>query len=147
MFDTVLLLGLKARSGRHFQDPSREGANAVDWNWYMDKTFDPNGDVDALNQAAQQASQELNDPNYKVKLIVMFPGFESVSSKFGSLDGKRDLDLSKEEDRKYALEMCIRDRLYRGRSGVQGGQIHHPGCQGCTAVFIQNFHQAGDAVF
>ena len=116
MFDTVLLLGLVARSGRHFQDPSREGANAVDWNWYMDKTFDPNGDVDALNQAAQQASQELNDPNYKVKLIVMFPGFESVSSKFGSLDGKRDLDLSKEEDREYALDWWLSEAIERFES-------------------------------
>ncbi len=116
MFDTVLLLALGTRGGRNFQSPVNGGVNAVDWNWYMDKTFNPGGDVDALNQAAQQASQELNDPNYKVKLIVMFPGFEAVSSKFGSLDGKRDLDLSKEEDREYALDWWLDEAIERFES-------------------------------
>ena len=76
MFDTVLLLGIVSQYGRLFNhvwgDPN-EKARAKDWEWYIDKTFRDGGEVDNLNKAAKRASEELGDPNYKVKLVVMFP--------------------------------------------------------------------------
>ena len=69
MFDTVLLLALKSQYGRYYADSSQALANATDWHWFMDKTFDEGGDMDTLNEAARIAAGELNDPNYKVCLL------------------------------------------------------------------------------
>ncbi len=93
MFDTVCLLALKARSGRSFnvevEIGKSEPTQAEDWYWYLDKTFKEGGDVDELNKAARIAAEELGDPNYKVKLIVMHPSNDRMANKnFGPLDGE-----------------------------------------------------------
>jgi len=93
MFDTVCLLALSDKVGASF---NKDVANkyyeqsAEAWHWYLDKTFDINtGDVANLAKAAAIAAEELGDPNYKVKLVVMHPGADRSNGKnFGPLDGK-----------------------------------------------------------
>ncbi len=93
MFDAVCLLALKARSGRIFNTEVQYGkvepTQAEDWYWYLDKTFREGGDVDELNKAAKIASEELGDPNYKIKLLIMHPSNDRIANKnFGPLDGE-----------------------------------------------------------
>ncbi len=91
MFDTVLLLGLYSRYGRAFCSDVAESFDPVkfeDWEWYLDKTFREGGDVDELEKAAKIAAEELGDPNYKVKLVVMSPGPDRRNTRFGPIDGK-----------------------------------------------------------
>ena len=120
MFDTVLLLGIVSRYGRLFNhvwgDPN-EKARAKDWEWYIDKTFREGGEVDNLNKAAKRASEELGDPNYKVKLVVMFPSIDKLVTDFGSLDGSHSLDFSETEDYQYAADWWIDQVVSRMESG------------------------------
>ena len=114
MFDTVLLLALKSQYGRYYADSSQALANATDWHWFMDKTFDEGGDMDTLNEAARIASGELNDPNYKVKMVLMYPtAYNKEQPKFGSLDGERNLTFRTEDDYDYALNWWINEALSR----------------------------------
>jgi len=102
MFDTVCFLALYARGGRSFCNvvgPAYEPIQFGDWQWYMNKLFGPGGDVDELNKAAKRASEELGDPNYKVKLQIMHPGIDDsqTPTHFGPIDG-RYLNLKERAD-------------------------------------------------
>ncbi len=93
MFDTVCLLALGDRVGGSFNADVNNKyykQSAEAWHWYLDKTFDQTkGDVYNLARAADIAAEELGDPNYKVKLVVMHPGADRANGKnFGPLDGK-----------------------------------------------------------
>ncbi|MEG2597027.1 MAG: DUF4855 domain-containing protein, partial [Oscillospiraceae bacterium] len=114
MFDTVCLLGLRSPYGASYTgvwEGNIVKAVAKDWEWYLDKTLKKGGDVYNLNEAAKKASQELGDPNYKVKLTVMFPGIDQQVTNFGSLEGSRYLDLSEEADREYATDWWL-DKVF-----------------------------------
>ena len=112
MFDTVLFLALTTRYGRNFVQPSGgvEHATSEDWFWYLDKMFATGGDVEMLNAAARQASLDLGDPNYRVKMVIMYPDVRSTH--FGELDG-RTIDPSVPEDREYAIDWWIDEVLER----------------------------------
>ena len=113
LFDAVLFLALSSQYGNSFPDISEDGQSAPslkDWEWYINKMFKEGGDVDNLNKAAQIASQELHDPDYKVKMVISIPGMPWSVTKFGTLNG-RELDLSKKEDREYLLDWYI-DTVY-----------------------------------
>lgn len=106
MYDTVCFLALYARGGRSFCNvvgPAYEPIQFGDWQWYMNKLFGDGGDVDELNKAAKRASEELGDPNYKVKLQIMHPGIDDskTPTHFGPIDGKY-YNLKEEEDWKFA---------------------------------------------
>ncbi len=81
MFDGVLFLALftnrwNGNNGTEtWRSFSSNGAPAekIDYEWYLKKTFRAGGDMDALQEAAEKASQLLKDPDYKVKTVLMVP--------------------------------------------------------------------------
>lgn len=90
MFDGVLMLALRTEGGRHtFQGASSaaESATVDDFIWYLDKTLGENGDIAALNKAAQMASEKLGDPSYKMKVVLNIPGTSEKQVDFGALPG------------------------------------------------------------
>ena len=88
-------------------DPNKTSASLKDWEWYInDKLFKPDGDLEHLNQAAQIASLDLNDPDYKVKLVLMIPGISWSKTNFGTLNG-RQLNMKVKEDRDYLIDWYI----------------------------------------
>ena len=120
MFDTVLLLGIWSQYQHifnHVWGGRDEKAGPKDWEWYINKTFCEGGDVDNLNKAAKRASEELGDPNYKVKLVVMFPSIDKLVTDFGSLDGSHILDFSETADYQYAADWWIDQVVSRMESG------------------------------
>ncbi len=90
MYDTICFLGLSDPDGGVYNcDVAKKSSpqDAKNWYWYLDKTFDI--DMVALGEAAEIASRELGDPNYKVKVVVMHPGADGMNgTSFGPLDGK-----------------------------------------------------------
>ncbi len=93
MYDAICLLAITSKSGRCFHSSvgnAYEPLQFSDWEWYLDRLFKEGGDVDELNKAAKRASEELGDPNYKVKLTIMHPGVDPnyTPTKFGPIDGK-----------------------------------------------------------
>ncbi|MBC8559031.1 DUF4855 domain-containing protein [Fumia xinanensis] len=127
MFDGVLLLGLWSQYGRSYTpDPNVGPPQIEDWIWYYEKIFKEGGDIDNLNEAARQASIDLGDPNYKVKLVLTIPEVHTGIEKFGTLNG-REMNLTREEDWKYLIdwwldmvigEMERRDYEYIDFSGI-----------------------------
>ncbi len=108
MYDAAMFLGLDApgTSGQAYATENDQ-ITADGWTWYLEKTFNGDtSDIAYLNEATRRASQDLNLPNYKIKLTVMIPYPPSKATNFGNLGG-RDLNLSREADWKYAIDWYI----------------------------------------
>ncbi|MBE3584375.1 MAG: DUF4855 domain-containing protein [Limnochordaceae bacterium] len=89
MFDTVLLSPQSATPSQHVlssNDPKKM-ADKKDWEWYIDETFRAGYQLDALDQAVAQAKQVLNQPDYKVKVILSLINAPAGQRNFGDLDG------------------------------------------------------------
>ena len=91
MFDTVCLLGMRGPGNRVYNQAVGDypiPPTFSDWEWYLNKTFRDGGDVDELAKAAEIAAEELGNPDYKVKLVVMHPGIDRRATNFGPINGK-----------------------------------------------------------
>ncbi len=108
LFDTVCLVANMGPNGRVF-DVENDMVTIDDWKWYLDRTFvGENSEYNILNETAKQVSFDLNDPDYRVKLVVMMPYPPAGATNFGTLNGKK-LDLSVEEDWKYAVDWYLKE--------------------------------------
>ncbi|WP_018755915.1 DUF4855 domain-containing protein [Paenibacillus terrigena] len=84
LFDGVLYLGLASPAGRDFG----VGQTILeDWKWYLDKTFAAKGDMQQLNEATVEVGAKLNQPDHKVKVVLMIPNPGEDLKNFGDVDG------------------------------------------------------------
>ncbi|MFK7692696.1 DUF4855 domain-containing protein [Paenibacillus sp. HJGM_3] len=84
LFDGVLYLGLASPAGRDF---GLGQTNLDDWKWYLGKTFAAKGDMQQLNEATQEVGVKLNQPDHKVKVVLMIPNPGESLNEFGDVDG------------------------------------------------------------
>lgn len=91
MFDGILYLGLAAPSGHDF---GLGQANLEEWKWYLDKTFAPAGDMQQLNEATKEVGAKLNQPDHKVKVVLMIPNPGESLTDFGDVDGSGSLNFN-----------------------------------------------------
>ncbi len=103
LYDAVLFLALNANSGRgHGWDTSW---NADDIYYWLNQMFKEGGDVDELNKAALQVREDLNLPDYKVKLVMSFPQvFHEGDFKpdyFGYIEGREIVDIEDMDNFEY----------------------------------------------
>jgi len=87
LFDGVLYLGTFSDQGRGFGAGSGIPSLKVDWQWYLDKTFAPEGDMYQLNEATKEVSAKLNQPDHKEKVVLMIPYPDESVTNFGDVDG------------------------------------------------------------
>lgn len=89
MFDGALVLALGTENGtRSFQGTTQAtAAIASDYVWYLNKTLGADGDVAHMNEAARLAGEKLNDPNFKMKVVLTIPGVPEYQNNFGVLPG------------------------------------------------------------
>ncbi len=112
-FDSFLYLPcmrLGTSGGRLHYDVDNPSL-AVDWIDYINDTFYPNANVNALETAAGQVKEALNAPDKKfgVFLTLLYPA-KSAGSNFGTLGGKA-LNTNNLSDRKYAVKWMIDEQL------------------------------------
>ncbi len=114
MFDGVLFIAINSfyENGacRYFTSTYGEQvpSNKTDWDWYLNKTLDANGDMAALNEAAKEASKTLNNPNYKVKVVITVPYPDEKQTDFGTLPGgDHSLNFSTQAQREAALKWYV----------------------------------------
>ncbi len=120
LYDTVCFVANESENGRVF-DIENNVVTINDWKWYLDRTFSgENSEVYILNETAKQASIDLNNPDYKVNLVVMMPYPPKNATNFGVLNGK-SLNLSVEEDWKYAVEWYLNEVINR----IENGNYHY----------------------
>ncbi|MCJ8012172.1 DUF4855 domain-containing protein [Paenibacillus sp. KQZ6P-2] len=109
-FDTFLFLGIKSpyggvTGGRYYGSPDTHPGQKQDWQWFLDRVFTQNQQLDALNQAVKEANQKLNQPDHKVLVYMMLPFPDSQSTNFGDIDGSgTSLDFSSLEAREKAIK-------------------------------------------
>lgn len=112
-FDSYLFLPCMSYgpSGARMHHDANNPTKAIDWTNYVEDTFYKDVNVDALEVAFGEAKTALKAPDRKagVVLTILYPSVEAGKS-FGSLGGK-ELDLSKLEDRKYAIKWIIDEQL------------------------------------
>jgi hypothetical protein len=87
LFDGVLYLGTFSDKGRGFGAGSGMPSLKEDWEWYLDKTFAPEGDMYQLNEATKEVSAKLNQPDQKEKVVLMIPYPDEGVTDFGDVDG------------------------------------------------------------
>ncbi len=83
---------------------------AEDWTAYVNDTFADGYNVDALDAAMGTAKKALNNTDKKagVFFTILYPC--ATATNFGTLGG-RNLNFSKQEDRKYAIKWIIDEQL------------------------------------
>ncbi|MFD0716663.1 DUF4855 domain-containing protein [Paenibacillus sp. GCM10027626] len=82
-FDGVLTLGLSAPGGQGFNG----GATKAEWSWYLDKTFNADGDMHQLNEATKEVGAKLGQPDHRLKVVIMIPDPGEYITNFGDVDG------------------------------------------------------------
>ncbi|MCM3041479.1 DUF4855 domain-containing protein [Paenibacillus motobuensis] len=87
LFDGVLYLGTFSDKGRGFGAGSDMPSLKEDWQWYLGKTFAPEGDMYQLNEAAKEVGAKLSQPNQKEKVVLMIPYPDEGVTNFGDVDG------------------------------------------------------------
>ncbi|UVI31506.1 DUF4855 domain-containing protein [Paenibacillus spongiae] len=81
--------------------------NLEDWRWYLDKTFGEAGDLAELNKAVEDVAVQLNDPGYKMKVVIMIPYPDPSQHEFGELAGSGPLSF---DYRRVAPEEAHRNK-------------------------------------
>lgn len=84
LFDGVLYLGLQTPDGVDFGSGL---TRKEDWNWYLDKTFAPDGDLAALDRAAREVAERLDRSRARTKVVLMIPDPGETLTDFGDVDG------------------------------------------------------------
>ncbi len=115
LYDTVLFLAQRYNYERVY-DGDNDIVKIDHWNAYIEKCFGEDGDVYLLNEAAKQASSDLNDPDYKANYVIMVPYPAQSAVEFGEVNG-RSLDLSVDDDAKYLVEWYLDEVISRIEDG------------------------------
>ncbi|UVI33489.1 DUF4855 domain-containing protein [Paenibacillus spongiae] len=84
LYDGILYLGIRTQDG---QRDFGINAKLEDWQWYLDKTFAPQGDMQQLNEATKEAGAKLGEPKHKTKVVLMVPNPGDEVGEFGDVDG------------------------------------------------------------
>ncbi|MDI3312500.1 MAG: DUF4855 domain-containing protein, partial [Thermoanaerobacterium sp.] len=111
-FDTFLFLGISTpyggNMGRYYSFVSGHPGQMRDWQWFLDRVFTKNQQLEALNQAVEEANQQLNQEDHKVLVYMMLPFPDPQSTDFGDIDNSgTSLNLSLLDDRKKAIKWYI----------------------------------------
>lgn len=118
LFDGFLFLEFKTGKGRTFS-PGYDPLNArrTEWEWYLDRLFEPGKSLHALDSIIGVKKRQLGDPGFRHKVIltvfVAMPG----QTDWGRLNG-RNLSFNHMKDRVAANRWFI-DQL-TGRFAAQG---------------------------
>lgn len=88
-FDGILLLGLRNPGGRTFAATNNieQASYKDDWQWYLDKTFAADGDLNSLNEAMKEVSEKLGKTGLKEKVVISIPFPDPIQLDFGDVDG------------------------------------------------------------
>lgn len=85
LFDGILFLGLNTPQGHDF---GLGETNLSEWNWYLDKTFKTDGDMQNLNEATKEVAEKLGQPDHKEKVVLMVPNPGESMRDFGVINGE-----------------------------------------------------------
>jgi len=115
LFDSFLWIEFATNDGSylHFPLKGKRPVTKQDWQWLLDRFFDPAHGVGQLQASVSLAAKTLGEPR-QVSLILTMPTPYAETSDFGALEtGGRSLNFARDEDRLAALQWYIRSALER----------------------------------
>ncbi len=92
------------------------GQNAAGWKEYIDATFTPDKNVDALNKTVGKVKEALNLPDYKVSVYFSLLYTYTCHEQFGELDGEL-IKFDCVENRKKAIKWMVDTVIKRYTEG------------------------------
>ena len=116
-FDGYLFLEFKDGRGAQLS-PGYDSINATRtvWEWYLDRIFEPNKSLDALNKVIGKKKKEIGDPGFKHKVALTAIVPLSGQTDWGKLKGKA-LDFNKTKDQIAAMKWFIDQLTERFKAG------------------------------
>lgn len=115
-FDSFLFLAGKSHRTREFGGEVEQHRAALwaDWQWYIDRIFNPGHQIDALDQAVGELGETLGDPGYTVNVYIMIPYPSYKVTDFGHPDGSMGgFSLLPWENRQKVVEWYVDEVLAR----------------------------------
>lgn len=112
-FDTFLFLGISTPYGGSTQRYYNWEGNTThpgqkqDWQWYLDRLFTKNQQLDALNETVKKVDKRIKIDDHKVLVYIMLPFADPNSTNFGDIDGSGSLNLSSLASREKAIKWYI----------------------------------------
>lgn len=85
-FDTFLFLSLRTPDGQRDYGVGH-GVTWADWLAFLDQVFTPGYYIDAFDEAVQRIGRELDDSDYRAKVILMIPYPHPSQTNFGDPQG------------------------------------------------------------
>lgn len=107
LFDGYLFLEFKDGRGAQLS-PGYDTINATKevWEWYLDRLFEQDKSLDALNKVITKKKALLGDPGFKHKIVLTAVVPLNGQTDWGELDGKQ-LDFNNTDDQKQAMRWFI----------------------------------------
>lgn len=118
LFDGFLFLEFKDGKGRQYSPGyDKQNARKTEWEWYLDRLFEKDKSLDALDKTIEKNKALLGDPGFRHKVVLTILVPIDGQKDWGEVAGEA-LDFSKDEDKVKATEWFI-DQLV-DRFNAQG---------------------------
>lgn len=119
LFDGFLFLEFRNDDKQFINGLRMANAQKADWEYYLDRVFEPGKSLDALDKCIGDQKKELGDPDFRHKVVLtVLPPIHSQKD-WGELDG-RQLDFDNIEDCKLAVKWFLDQLIDRfNKAGYQ----------------------------
>lgn len=97
------------------QPGGSRGAKKEDWEWIMDRLFQKDQGLDALDKCISECKRTLGDPPFQHKVVLVIPSPRNDQRDWGKIDGK-SLDFRKSKDKVRAVQWYVDQILARFES-------------------------------
>jgi hypothetical protein len=119
LFDGFLWIEFATDDGSYLHVPvkDRRPVDRNDWQWLLDRFFDPSHGIPQLQAAVVRAGETLGPRKEPVRLVITMPTPYVATTRFGPLvAGGASLDFRRDADRLAALEWYIEAAVKRWHS-------------------------------
>lgn len=109
LFDGFLFLDSRGPNGSLATTGRANGAKKDDWEWYIDRLYEPGKSLEALDRTIGRLKKEIGDPGFRHKIVLNLLPPDYGLKEWGELDG-RMLSFDNDSDRVVASKWYI-DRI------------------------------------
>lgn len=113
LFDGFLFLDFSDGKGRGYASGyNKENARKKEWVWLLNRLFEKDKALSALDGCIQQEKKELGDPNFRHAVVIGLPIASPAQTDWGTLDGKA-LNFKNQADQVKAMQWYVKQLLKR----------------------------------
>jgi len=105
-FDGFMFLETDNGEGVTFYPSLQKMGTKAEWQWYLDKVFEKDHALDALDKAISKMKQEIGEPGFKHKIVLTILTPCLKTENWGEIDGKA-IDMSQYDQAALAAKWYI----------------------------------------